>query len=326
MKTITQSILFITIITTSFITALSAQRIEGRLNMSDTTQVHQLTLMDGSLITGRLIRMHVEAWDFKYDNKVESIATNRISSLKVLDKGNTQGSNDILIEPANPTNNGNSEVIASPTAIPLKYGEGYYESVWGYYNYVECGLGKGVSVGIGESFPLLSTRLRWGMPIKKNVYIGLCASNYTSPLLYFPAPGSLALGIGTLGIVSANFTLGKGNRFLNIGAGTMYALRVGYIDEFLPEVTRPILSVGGAFPIGKRFAFLSDNIILPFLARNNRVLLPSVAIRYFKKNIRFDFGLWGMAFTESNLYPYSNLSKNVRIVPLLPYLSFGIKM
>lgn len=322
MKTTILAILFIT---TSFITALSAQRIEGRLNMSDTTQVHQLTLIDGSLITGRLITMHVETWDFKCNNKVESIATNRISTLKVLDKGKTQGSNNVVIEPANLTNSGNSEVIASPTAIPLKYGEAYYETVWGYYNYVECGIGKGVSIGAGGAFPLLSTRLRWGMPIKKNVYIGLCASNYTSPLIYFPSNGSIGLAIGTLGIVSANLTLGRSNRFLNIGAGTSYIFSVGYNGGFLSESARPVLSVGGAFPIGKRFAFLSDNIILPYLSGTNRLILPSVAIRYFKKNIRLDFGLWGMAAIEPNRSSSNNSSSTITR-PLLPYLSFGVKI
>lgn len=304
-------------------TQLSAQRVEGRLNLSDSTQVHQLFLTDGSVIVGRLMAMHAQTWEFKYSGKVEQIPTNTIDRLKVLDQGTTDGDNDVVMAPVNPTNNGNSEVMLTPTAIPLKKGQGYYETLGLYYHYVEYGFGKGFSMGLGGTFPLFVTRLRWGMPLGKFVNVGVCNTNYNTLGTFFGALSNRngSVGLGTLGIVSGNVTIGKTNQFLNIGIGTSYVLTT--IEGYLSKSSLPIISVGGVLPIGKRWALLSDNIILPIKSGNTnaQIVLPSLACRYFDNKIRVDIGLWSVILNNQNS---SSSSKGTFFWPYpIPYLSFG---
>lgn len=323
-----KTILFLFAIIT-FITSLSAQRIEGRLNLSDTTQVHQLTLTDGGVMVGRLIAMHAETWEFKYSGKTEQIPTNKIERLKVLNKGKTDGDNDVIVmEPANPTNNGNSEVIVSPTAIPLKKGEAYYETIWGYYHYMEYGLGKGFSIGAGGAIPILATRLRWGMPLGKLIHVGISDTNYSSFGVVFNGSGSQSNvgfgGLGTLGILSGNLAIGKTNRYINIGAGTSYILTTE--EGYMSGSSLPIISVGGALPIGKRWALLSDNIILPVSQGNNsaQLIFPSIACRYFNKKIRVDAGFWTIFLNIGNNGRGSSPSNSNSYFPIpIPYLSFA---
>lgn len=314
------------------IAQLSAQRIEGRLNLSDTTQVHQLILKDGSVIVGRLKTMHAETWEFKYSGKVEQIPTNKIDRLKVLDKGKTDGDNDVVVmEPANPTNNGNSEVIITPTAMPLEKGKIFYETIWGYYHYVEYGLGKGFSIGGGGALPILATRLRWGTPLGKLIHVGVSNTNYSSFGVLFNGSGSQSsasfAGLGTLGIISGNVAIGKTNRYINIGAGTSYILTTE--DGYLSGSSLPIISVGGALPIGKRWALLSDNIILPVSQGNAtaQLIFPSVACRYFNKKIRLDGGFWTIFLNVGNNGRGSSPSSGSGYFPIpIPYLSFGVNI
>lgn len=311
---------------------LSAQRIEGRLNLSDTTQVHQLVLKDGSLIVGRLMVMHAETWEFKYSGKVEQIPTNKIDRLKVLDKGKTNGNNDVVVmEPANPTNNGNSEVIISPTAIPLEKGKIFYETIWGYYHYMEYGLGKGFSIGGGGALPILTTRLRWGMPLGKLIHVGISNTNFSSFGDLFDGSGSQnsasLSGLGTLGIISGNVAFGKTNRYINIGAGTSYILTTE--DGYMSGSSLPIISVGGALPIGKRWALLSDNIILPVRNSNAsaQLIFPSIAFRYFNRKIRLDGGFWTIFLNVGSNSRGGSPSNGSAFFPIpIPYLSFGVNI
>lgn len=316
-----KTILFLLTIIT-FITASSAQTIKGRLNMSDSTQVHQLTLNDGSVIIGRLVTVHADTWEFKYSNKVELFAINTISSLKVINQGNTKGSNDEVIELTNLDNNGNSEVIISPTALPLQKGKGFYETIWAYYHYIEYGLGKGFSIGGGLAAPLLITRLRWGMPIAKHVHIGAVATNYNFPLFSTGQSGAGRIDVFSAGHLAANATFGSGNRFLNVGAGFIYSFNTK--GDFWPKSNLPIIvSLGGAFPISKTIALLSDNIIYANAGGSiYQRVIPSLACRYFKNKMRLDFGFWAFILSGSN-YNYSATT----YYPLpIPYISFGVKL
>jgi hypothetical protein len=296
-----------------------------------------LILKDDTSMIGHLVAMHVDNWEFKCNGRIEIIPVSKINRLVVVNNDKPHSNNAHNVKPkeiinfqdsVNADNNGNSEVILSPTAIPLKKGANFFETVWGYYNYAEFGIGKGFSLGVGGFLPILSTRIRWGKCVSKGVHVGVSNTNYSSFSTLFQgnnSSNSNTLGIGTVGILSGNVALGATNRYLNIGAGFTYILTTN--SGYERNSSLPIFSVGGAFPIAKKWAFLSDNIILPLSDRVSglKFIFPSAAFRYFYKDVRFDGGFWAVLLNISSSSSPTGGSQS-QFFPLpIPYFSFGIK-
>jgi hypothetical protein len=286
----TKEILFVVLI--SFVSLiLHAQKIDKKINLSDTTQVHQLNMKDGAVLYGRLISFGAESWVFEHNHERLTFGIKTIESVEVSgDKSNKRyiGQDD---KPSC------SQVLSlNSTAFPLKKREFYYHSTYGLYHNFEMGLGKGFSVGLGLLVPIIpSVTLKYSHKITKNFNAGL-SNNF------------LVAGLGTSKL---DFTLGTPDMFLNFGGGIVYGKGVlmphkwGYMQYY---------HLGGSIKLHRNWSLITDN---SFIYRPNEIetFLPSLIARRLFKRGHLDFGV--LAFNIP-------IGTYMAVIPL-PYLGFGCK-
>lgn len=188
--------------------------------------------------------------------------------------------------------------LFSPSAIPLRKGEGYYQNSYLVMNMVNVGVTDQFSMGGG--FELISTFT--GNPtlfitpklsgqVSKDVYLGVgtiagfsaITVEGTSDMIGF----GICYGVATFGNRDNNFTAGLG---------------FGFLDGSFSE--KPILTLSGMTRISRKLGFVSENWILP---GDGYDYIISYALRFMSEKITVDFGFINNADIAQNIpigYPY----------------------
>ena len=161
------------------------------------------------------------------------------------------------------------------SALPLNKGEGYYQNIYGLVNLVGYGVTDRLSALVGTEIislfsgnPILLTNLKYGFPISEKLHAAASLTYLTSAI-------DLS---GDLNFASLNALLTYGNKEHNITFGTGYALANGSIDN------TSLLTIGGMTRLSKRFAFVSENYVLPGASQ----ALLSGGLRYISKKSTID--------------------------------------
>jgi hypothetical protein len=168
---------------------------------------------------------------------------------------------------------------ATPTAFPLKAGEGYYHNMWIFYNNVHVGITDHLSAGLGI-FILPGLFNDNGLPIGGHLkYAGRIADKWH-------------LGVDVL---AANFPSGnQGLRSTLMGVATYgdrrnnlsFSLGILHYKTFFKTENTPYLTVAGQVQMMDNFFFVGD-MSLGFGA-NGVGLIVNPGVRFKFKSVSLD--------------------------------------
>ncbi len=148
----------------------------------------------------------------------------------------------------------------TPSALPLKTGEGYYQNIWAVYNNIHFGITDELSAGVGMViFPGLFEDI--GLPLEGHIkYAGQVANKWHLGIdvlaLHFPK-GSKKSRTAFMGVT----TYGDRRNNLSLGFGVQ-SLKSSYRSESMPYMTAAsqIQIVDDFFFVGDAgWGFGSDN-------------------------------------------------------------------
>lgn len=253
-----------------------AQRVSlDSVLVGDTTVVHTINLRDGTSITGRITSVGPDSVRIQMRAGTVSVARSEVR--RVIETSSRQLHNgEVWFE-----NPHASRLIFSPTAMPLRKGEGYFSDIYLFFVGAQWGITDRVSVGGGASlFPLDD--------FSDNVF-------YLTPkVTVIDAPsftGSLGGLFGWSGAISDELNRTKGfgilygvgsvgSRDTNLSAG----LGWGYYGGSMADT--PVLMLGGQARLSRRVSLITENWIL----RNNSETngLYSYGLRFLGERMAVD--------------------------------------
>ena len=194
--------------------------------------------------------------------------------------------------------------LFSPSAIPLRNGEGYYQNSYLLINMFNVGATDHFSIGGG--FELISTFT--GNPtlfitpklagqVGENTYLGIGA---LAGIHTFSGEGGT--DISGLGICYGVATFG--NRDNNFTAGLGFGFAEGSFQE------QPFITLSGMTRFSRKLGFVSENWLIPTDGYDYAI---SYALRFMSEKITVDFG-----FINNK-----DIAKNIFIG--IPYIDFIVK-
>lgn len=170
--------------------------------------------------------------------------------------------------------------LFSTNAIGLKPGEGYYQNTWIFFNNVNVGVTKNISLGGGLVPTFLfgtSSVPVWLMP---KVSIPIAQDN-----LHIAAGGLFGgiIGEDSFGLGLAYGVLTYGNTDKNITVGLGY----GYGDGQWSKT--PLININGMYRLTKTLYLVSENYFISVGDESTGII--SLAGRWAPENFSIDFGL-----------------------------------
>ena len=243
----------------------------------DKTAFYQITLVDGSEISGQILERRKTDIDIqtKTLGKV-TIPLQNIKKMREIEQGNMKDGQYWFPNP------NNTRYFFSPTAIPLKKGEGYYQNIYVISNSANVGVTDNFSVGGGVILPVVAfLSPKVGFKVAEKIHVGAGAI-----VALMPGPTALGIfyGIGTYGTDEHNVTIGAGYGFAD--------------EEFF---NRPIITLSAMTRVSKRIALVTENWGVPYrdyLYVNGQEIEElkyytffSYGMRIMKEKITFDVAL-----------------------------------
>ena len=285
--------------------ALFCQSYESRINykvvLGDTSQLHQIILVDYSKMLGTAMKVERDSIYFQLRSAVE-VSAIPLAELRYLGLFNSsetpEGRRKLFPDIPEFT-----DLTYERTALPL-HGKGqvrvinlvYAVSEWNLNDNIQLGAGLGGPLGI-----LLTQKLR--ASITPDVHIGITGQELYAPLVNFDNTGVV------LGDIAAVLTLGNDRRFVNLGTGILFNTDVG--DD--SPITSHRFGIGGK--IGEKWHLYGEFLMTVPNERDRFAdlnLFPAFTAAYGSKRHRWQFGIFTVFFDEDNFFP-----------PPLPYVGYA---
>lgn len=184
-----------------------------------------------------------------------------------------------------------SRYFYTPTGYALEKGEGYVQTIWGFYYQLQYGITDNFSLGIGTTFigmPITLTP-KYTFDLKEKLKLSVGAQVGT--LTWLPITGleNPLMGIGystlTSGSKEHNVTLGVGYASINIDGQSEGGWAI---------------SAGGTTRLAKKISLVSEFWFLP----ESGVVFGGPGVRVMrKKDNALDFGFWMIGY-EGEFVPF----------------------
>ncbi|MEO0733212.1 MAG: hypothetical protein AAFZ52_10280 [Bacteroidota bacterium] len=210
-------------------------RIHFRVNVGDTSQLHQLILLDYTKLLGTALEIGGDTILFQVRSADEpsAIPLREMRFLGVFDldrvRSRTYNGREYKAYP------GFTDLTYERTALPF-HSRGRVKVVNLLYAVVEWNLGKNVQIGTGLAGPvgfLATARLRHSF--SEDFHVGVSGQTLFPPFAQFG--GDLIM----VGDLTTMFTFGNDQRFLNLGSGILFNT-----DDFERNVVAHRMGLGGA--------------------------------------------------------------------------------
>lgn len=265
----------------------------------DTSRTYKIELTDKSEFIGKYIARDSVSISIRTTSIPRiDIPVKTIKRINVIDS--PQLVNGVYWFPnPNPT-----RYLFGPSAINLKKGEGYFQSIYVVVNSINYGLTDNFSIGGGielysllaYSRPIFFITPKVGYKVSKNLHLGGGIMFVAVGHDEFENDGGSAgfvYGLSTFGSHDSNFTTGLG---------------WGFIDGEFSE--KPFITLSGMVRISRRAAFVSENWIIP---TEGYYGVFSYGVRFFGEKISVD-----LAFLNN-----SDISEGLKIG--VPFVDFVVK-
>lgn len=265
---------------------LSAHQVEAQQLQSnapiDTNQTYRIEVNDGSVYVGRII--------YRDANKIilqtQSIPRVEILIVNVISMKEIQASNfrKGVYWFENPHTN---RYYYSPSAMPLKKGEGYYQNTMFLLNSFNVGITDNISIGGGVELisflgassrdagynPIFFLTPKVGFKVDESLHLG-------GGILYVNVPTGENGRRGSFGITYGVATIGNTNHNLSGGIGW------GFVESRFSST--PSLTLSGMTRVSKGIALMTENWFIPF---DQYYGIFSYGIRVLGEKTAFDIAL-----------------------------------
>lgn len=230
-----------------------------------------VTLSNGNTFSGKVISVDEESAGIETVDGVFNIRYDRISDVRIIKPGDaSSGWKD------NPAKN---KLFITQTGKMLDKGSGYYQNTYIFFSNFSYGITSNISVdagfsmipGLGVDNQLFTVGGKIGTSLNNTLYISGNIKYYK----VFDVDQGVTSVFGSI-------TYSKSRIDLTAGSG------IGFADN---SSSNAILIIGGQFRVSERFAFLSENIILPAGETNSEALL-SFGGRIIGSKSAFDLGFF----------------------------------
>ncbi|HEC43211.1 MAG TPA: hypothetical protein ENI20_10320 [Bacteroides sp.] len=291
-----------TLIITGFVLICWALLSQNLIAQSDpifliqSDSIARITLLDGSVFQGRIIKQTIQVTSLETESiGTIDIPSEKIASIEFLDSERFR-EGEYWFENPNST-----RYLFSPTGIPLKKGEGYYQNTYVILQSFNYGITNNISIGGG--FDVITPFVR-----ETPVFF------FLSPKLGFKVAEKLHIGGGILYVNTSSFDLESlligygvftyGNTDNNITAG----LGWGFVDG--ESNSKPIITISGMTRVSRRFGLVSENWFIP---TETYYGVLSYGMRFISEKITVDFAF------------LNNRDIFEAIIIGIPYLDFVVK-
>ena len=284
----------------AYVCSLSAQsyrsRIHYRVELGDTTQTHQLVLLDYSKLIGLAKEVRRDTLVFRLHGAGEDsfIPANDIRFLGLFG----QERRSSAYQTKTP---GFTDMTYERTALPY-HGRGQYRTIMLLYHVAEFNLNEHLQLGAGLAGPLgvlLTQRVRTS--ITPNLHVGI-----SNQFLWPPIVQAFTEEFIYVGDLTGIITLGTGDRFLNLGGGIFYASDAADRTVWLSR-----MGIGGR--IGSRWHAYAEAIVSQQARLRHLELYPSVSAAYGNRRHRFQFGMFSILLDQETFTP-----------PPLPFVGYAL--
>lgn len=199
--------------------------------------------------------------------------------------------------------------LFSPSAIPLKKGEGYYQNTYLFINSFYCGVSNNIAVGAGfevisafSGHPFFFTTVKASGEVAKQFYAGggFIWANITDI--------DRNHNNFSFGALYSNFSFGNTNNNLSVNLG------LGY-DENNGLGERPLVTLSGMARISRKTYFITENWFVP--------------VSDFEKRIYYSIISYGLRFSGEKIavdLAFVNSRDIVDVLAIgIPYVGFAVK-
>ena len=292
--------LYLLLLCFSAFATLNAQsyrsRIHFEVQLGDTTQSHQLILLDYSKFIGLAREMSGDSLYFRLHGAAEDSAfpTDEIRYLGVF----SQDRDRRVYGRRSP---GFTDMTYERTALPFQSGA-QYRNISMLYHVVEWNLNKTLQVGTGIAGPLgvlLTQRIRTA--VTPNLHLGI-----SNQFLWPPIIQAFTDEFTYVGDLTGVITFGNQDRFFNLGAGMFYAS-----DATDPTVFLARSGIGGR--IGEKWHLYAEAVVSQADRFNVTELYPAFSAAYGSRRHRWQFGVFSILQTFDNFVP-----------PPVPFLGYAL--
>lgn len=263
----------------------------ARLKVTPAGSLAVLTLVDGSVLQGRVLEVGVESIRFQSAIGETTIALAAIRSVTVVSQTQAHGGQ---VWPEDPSR---TRLFFAPTGRTLRHGESYFSDAYVFFPSFQVGLTDAFTMGAGLS-------VLPGVSLDQQVY-------YLTPKLGVVSGPDLNISVGALvaaagaifsdspfGIVYGVATFGGEDRNLTTGAGVLYSRK--------RADNSALLMLGGTNRVSRNIALVSEN----YVYTGARSALLSGGVRFIGEKLSVD--LAAFLSTAAAQYP-------------IPYVAFIYK-
>ena len=250
------------------------QRINHRVAIGDTSQVHQLILRDYTRLRGTVLEVRRDSIVMQVASVPEAV---RVPTFQMRHIGILPRS-ERLQAVADGDVPAMDDLTLVRTALPFPRRK-RLKTVMLVYNSLEWQLDRHVQLGVGAALPFgLLLNQRYRTSLTPYLHVGVSNETLLVPFLIFGEDGFPAVGD-----LTTMLTVGSGAQFLHLGYGIFYNLTDG--TEPVPN-----FRVGAGTRISRRVHLYGE--LVGVLEPDDRfTLLPSLNLARTVRRHRWSFGL-----------------------------------
>lgn len=237
----------------------------------DSTQTVEIILNNNQRYTGTILSVNNDELELQTDSGRMYIQLSRIESIR--EAGSAGGWFE---------NPNKSRLFFSPTARPLKKGDGYYQNIYVFFSNAAYAVSHNISFtggfsmvpGISISEQLLMFSGKFGAEVAENHYAG----------------GGIA--VATIAGSGENLLVGYGNYTYDFGRGNF----TGGLSTFglTDEVGTFAILLGGDYRLSERIAMVTENFWFPEV----QATLFSYGLRFMGERMSVDLAFFRPGITE----------------------------
>jgi len=239
-----------------------------------------VTLSDGNTYSGYVDSINETSAGVKTKNGVFNFRFDRVINVKIIDPNDKSSR-----WKDNPAKN---KLFITQTGKMLDKGSGYYQNTYIFFSNFSYGISNSISIdagfsmlpGLGIENQLYTVGAKIGTSLNSTLYVSGNVKYYK--ILDFDE-----------GVTSLFGSITYSRSRLDLTAGT----GVGFANN---NSSNALLIIGGQYRVNERFAFLSENIILPAGDTNSEALI-SFGGRFISTKSAFDLGFFSI---EETLFPF----------------------
>jgi len=244
-------------------------------------EYYLITMMNGTTLQGKIVNKKEKEIVLETSNIGRvNLDVSKIKTIKTITPGNMKDGKYWF------KTHIDAHYLITPSAIPLKSGEAYFQNTMGLYNSFDIGITNHFSCMGGIVIPFAAfIAPRISFKIRKGIHFG-------TGILFADITGSPYAGAGY-----GQFTFGNRNSHLTIGGayGVLQGIKKYYYVNKIEKIELGLISISALKRISPKYAVVTENWFTP----NEGIAVFTGAVRLMGEKSTWDFGISKVSVNQS---------------------------